>query len=383
MKAFEFSTATEIVFGRGRIAELGKRARALGQRALFVTGAHPERVRAVLERSGAGELVAATISIRSEPTTEDIRRGVTVVQDAGIDLVIAIGGGSALDAAKAVGVLATNPGGLLDYLEVVGRGLPLTNESLPCLLAPTTAGTGTEVTKNAVVAVEAERVKVSLRSLFMLPRLALVDSELTHGVPPSVTAATGLDALTQVMEPYVSNARGPLTDALALEGMRCSARSLRRAYHDGSDADARDDLALTSLLGGLCLANAKLGAVHGLAGPLGGTLLAPHGALCARLLPEVMTSNLSQARAERNLDVIERYTEVARVLTGVDAAPEAGVEWVRELVETLGIPRLSSYGFVSSMLDDIVARARVSSSMKGNPVELGADVVAAIVERAR
>jgi alcohol dehydrogenase class IV len=383
VNAFEFSTATEIVFGRGRIAELGKRARAVGQRALLVTGAHPERVRAVIERSGAEELVAASISVRAEPTTDDVRRGVDVARAAGVDIVIAIGGGSALDAAKAVGALATNPGEPLDYLEVVGRGAPLTRVSLPCLLAPTTAGTGTEVTKNAVLAVESERVKVSLRSLSMLPRLALVDSELTHGVPPSVTAATGLDALTQVMEPYVSNARGPLTDALALEGMRRSARSLQRAFDDGSDADARDDLALTSLFGGLCLANAKLGAVHGLAGPLGGTLAAPHGALCARLLPEVMASNLSQARVEKNLDIVERYAEVARVLTGArDAAPERGIEWVRELVEALGIPRLASYGFVPAMLDDIVTRARVSSSMKGNPVELGSDAIARIVELA-
>jgi alcohol dehydrogenase class IV len=383
VNAFAFSTATEIVFGRGRIAELGKRARDVGHRALLVTGSHPERVRPALARSGVEELVVASISVRSEPTTEDVRRGVGVAREAGVDVVVALGGGSALDAAKAVAVLATNPGEPLDYLEVVGRGAELTHASLPCLLVPTTAGTGTEVTKNAVLAVESERVKVSLRSLFMLPRLALVDSELTHGVPPNVTAATGLDALTQVMEPYVSNSRGPLTDALAVEGMRRSARSLRRAFEDGSDADARDDLALTSLFGGLCLANAKLGAVHGLAGPLGGTLLAPHGALCARLLPEVMTANLSQARAEQNLDVVERYSEIARVLTGVpDTAPEAGVEWARELVEALGIPRLASYGFVPAMLDEIVARARVSSSMKGNPVVLGNDVLAAIVERA-
>lgn len=384
MNAFEFSTATEVVFGRGRIAELGKRARAVGGRALLVTGAHPERVRAVLERSGMDGLVVDSISIRAEPTTEDVRRGVAVAREAGVDVVVAVGGGSALDAAKAVAVLATNPGEPVDYLEVVGRGAPITRASLPCLLAPTTAGTGTEVTKNAVLAVESERVKVSLRSLFMLPRLALVDSELTHGVPPAVTAATGLDALTQVMEPYVSKARGPLTDALACEGMRRSARSLRRAFQDGSDADARDDLALTSLLGGLCLANAKLGAVHGLAGPLGGTLRAPHGALCARLLPEVMDANLGQARAEQNLDIVERYAEVARVLTGRgDAVPEKGIEWVRELVETLGIPRLESYGFVSAMLDDVVSRARVSSSMQGNPVELPFDSVARIVERAR
>jgi alcohol dehydrogenase class IV len=383
MNGFEFSTATEVVFGRGRIVELGKRARRVGKRALLVTGAHPERVHAALERSRAAELVVASIAIHAEPTTDDVRNGVRMAREAATDVVIAIGGGSALDAAKAVAALATNPGEPLDYLEVVGNGAPLTRASLSCLLAPTTAGTGTEVTKNAVLAVDSERVKVSLRSLLMLPRVALVDSELTHGVPPSVTAATGLDALTQVMEPYVSNARGPLTDALALEGMRRSARSLRRAFQDGSDADARDDLALTSLFGGLCLANAKLGAVHGLAGPLGGTLRAPHGALCARLLPEVMIANVNQARAERNVEIVERYAEIARVLTGKrDAAPETGIDWVRELVEALGIPRLRSYGFVPAMLDEIVTRARVSSSMQGNPVELARDGVAAIVERA-
>ncbi len=383
MSSFEFATATEVVFGRGRVAELGKRAAGLGSRALLVTGAHPERVLPSLERSGCHAVVVSTMAVASEPTTGEIERGVSAARAAGVDLVIGFGGGSALDAAKAVAALTTNPGEPLDYLEVVGRGRPLSRASLPCLLVPTTAGTGAEVTKNAVLAVESERVKVSLRSLFMLPRLALVDSELTHGVPPSVTAATGLDALTQVMEPYVSNARGPLTDALALEGMRRAARSLARACADGSDADAREDLALASLFGGLCLANAKLGAVHGFAGPLGGALHAAHGALCARLLPEVMEANLAEARAASLRDVVERYATVAIVLTGdANAVPEAGVLWVRELVEALAIPRLSSYGFSAKMASDLVERARVSSSMKGNPVTLGEDALFRILERA-
>jgi alcohol dehydrogenase class IV len=383
MKGFDFATATEIAFGRGRSDELGERLRRVGKRALLVTGAHPERVRPVLEKSRSDELVVASLVIRAEPTTMDVQHGVSLAREAGVDLVVGLGGGSALDAAKAVAVLATNPGEPLDYLEVVGRGAPIACASLPCFLAPTTAGTGAEVTKNAVLAVESERAKVSLRSPFMLPRLALVDSELTHGVPPHVTAATGLDALTQVIEPYVSKARGPLTDALALEGMRRSARSLRRAYDDGSDAEARDDLALTSLLGGLCLANAKLGAVHGLAGPLGGALHAPHGALCARLLPEVMDTNLRRARAERNTGLVERFAEIARVLTSRrDAEPEAGVSWLRELVEALDIPRLEPLGLVPAALDEIVERARVSSSMRGNPVDLDKYELYAIVERA-
>lgn len=383
MIAFELATATEIVFGRGRIAELGKRAGTLGRRALLVTGGHPERLAPVLERCGAAGLVVSTIAIATEPTTTEVIRGVAVAREADVDLVIGLGGGSALDAAKAVAALTTNPGEPLDYLEVVGRGAPLVRPSLSCVLIPTTSGTGAEVTKNAVLAVESERVKVSLRSLSMLPRLALVDSELTHGVPPGVTAATGLDALTQVLEPYVSNARGPFTDALAVEGMRRSARSLRRAFIDGADADARDDLAVTSLFGGLCLANAKLGAVHGLAGPLGGALRAPHGALCARLLPEVMQTNLARARAGGAHDVVERYNHVARVLTGrPDAHAEAGIDWVRELVETLQIPRLGSFGLVSSQVNDIVSRASSSSSMKGNPVTLDADDLHRILERA-
>jgi alcohol dehydrogenase class IV len=384
MSGFEFATATEIAFGRGRIAELGKRTRALGSRVLLVTGARPERTRPVVERSGSAALVVASLAIPTEPTTSDVERGVRLAREAHADVVVGIGGGSALDAAKAVAALTTNPGEPLDYLEVVGRGRPLVSAALPCVLVPTTAGTGSEVTKNAVLAVESEHVKVSLRGLALLPRLALVDSELTHGLPPDVTAATGLDALTQLLEPYVSSARGPLTDALSVEGMRRSARSLRRAFDDGSDADARDDLALASLFGGLCLANAKLGAVHGFAGPLGGALHAPHGALCARLLPEVMQQNLAHARSSGDSDLLARFQAVAKILTGrSDAEPEAGVLWVRELVEALRIPRLAHYGLTQERTADIVERARVSSSMKGNPVELAKDELFAILERAR
>jgi alcohol dehydrogenase class IV len=383
MNSFEFATATEIVFGRGRVSELGQRVRALGTRVLVVTGAHPERVLPALERGNLLELVVGSLAIRAEPSTTDVERGVALAREAGVEVVVGVGGGSALDAAKAVAVLATNPGEPLDYLEVVGRGRPLVRPSLPCVLVPTTAGTGAEVTKNAVLAVEAEHVKVSLRSLFMLPKLALVDSELTHGVPRDVTAATGLDAFTQLFEPYVSRARGPLTDALCVEGMRRSARSLRRAYDDGADADARDDLALASLFGGLCLANAKLGAVHGLAGPLGGALLASHGAICARLLPEVMGKNLERARKAQDRDLVERFETVARILTGQGDAPaDAGVRFAYALVETLEVPRLSRYGLTREQSEDIVERARVSSSMKGNPVELTKDELFELLERA-
>jgi alcohol dehydrogenase class IV len=383
LNTFEFATATEIVFGSGRVVELGKRAAAFGRRALVVAGSRPERNEAALEHLREAGLSLTLLAVSGEPTTELVRQGVEAARAAEVELVVGIGGGSALDAAKAIAALLPNGGDPLEYLEVVGRGRALERPSLPCLAVPTTAGTGSEVTKNAVLQAEAERVKVSLRGLTLLPRLALVDPALTLSVPPDVTAATGLDALTQVMEPFVSKARGPLTDALCVEGMRRAARALLRAFRDSSDLEAREDLALASLFGGLALANAKLGAVHGFAGPLGGALAAPHGALCARLLPEVMQTNLDVARQQGELDVVARYATIATVLTGVnDAAPESGIEWARELVEQLAIPRLSAHGLVPADFPSLVARSRAASSMKGNPVELDYGQLQAILERA-
>ncbi|HEV8247977.1 MAG TPA: iron-containing alcohol dehydrogenase, partial [Polyangiaceae bacterium] len=256
--------------------------------------------------------------------------------------------------------------------------------SVPFVAVPTTAGTGSEVTKNAVLSSSEQRVKVSLRSVHLLPRIALVDSELTHGVPPETTAATGLDALTQVLEPYVSVARNPLVDAVCLEGLRRGSRALRRAFSDGNDADAREDMALTSLFGGLALANAKLGAVHGFAAPLGGMFSAPHGALCARLLPLVMAANLRALQArEPASPVLERYRIVARIVTGDSGArAEDGVRWAEELVRELGIPSLGAYGMHSDDITAVVIKARQASSMKGNPIELSVEELSSILELA-
>jgi alcohol dehydrogenase class IV len=249
---------------------------------------------------------------------------------------------------------------------------------------PTTAGTGSEVTKNSVLASTQHRVKVSLRSLHLLPRVAIVDPELTVSVPPGVTAATGLDALTQVLEPYVSNAANPLVDAICVEGMRRGARSLRRAFEQGDDLEAREDMALTSLFGGMALANAKLGAVHGFAAPLGGMFEAPHGAICARLLPLVMATNVSALDARQPGHVARsRYDEVAALLTGnPDARAEAGVRFVTELVEALSIPRLGAYGMKAGDVPKVVEKARAASSMKGNPIELDEKELAGILEAA-
>jgi alcohol dehydrogenase class IV len=381
---FELATATEIVFGRGRLRELPARVSGLGQRALLVAGADPTRAAGLRALLADAKLEVTLLQVIGEPSVDLARAGVELVREAGCDWVLGFGGGSALDAAKAIAALAGNPGDPLDYLEVVGRGRKLVAPALPCVAIPTTAGTGSEVTKNAVLGVLEQRVKVSLRGLSLLPRLALVDSELTHSMPPALTAATGLDALTQVLEPYVSIAANPLVDVLALEGVRRAARSLRRAFVDGNDADAREDMAMTSLLGGLSLANAKLGAVHGFASPLGGRFSAPHGAICARLLPLVMSANLLALRARApQSPALERYHELGKLLTGRGAArAEDGIEWLSELVADFSIPGLASYGLCAAEVSSVVAQARNASSMKGNPIELTPDELTEILERA-
>jgi alcohol dehydrogenase class IV len=271
--------------------------------------------------------------------------------------------------------MLTNPGNLLDYLEVIGKGKALSNPSAPFIAIPTTAGTGAEVTRNAVLASAEHRVKVSLRSALMLPKIALVDPELTYGLPSSITASTGLDALTQLIEPFVSMRANPMMDALCREGLRRVARSLRVACNNGQEPSAREDMCVASLFGGLALANAGLGAVHGFAGPIGGMFHAPHGAVCAALLPHVMRINIRALRErEPGGKALARYDEIARVLTGEpEASADEGVEWVRELIAELKIPRLSAYGITAEHTDELVEKSMQASSMKTNPITLTAN----------
>src|SRR5579884_360389 len=335
---FEFATAGRILFGPGRLQEAGKLAADLGRHALIVTGRTSDRAAPLLEQLEASGMEAARFAVAGEPTLETIRQGVEAARQAGCDLVIGMGGGSALDTGKAIAALLANGGDPLDYVEIIGAGKPLLRPSLPYLAIPTTAGTGAEVTRNAVLGVPEHRIKVSLRSLFLLPRAALVDPELTYSLPPDVTAATGMDALTQLIEPFVCNRANPFSDALCREGMPRAARSLRRACEDGSDTAAREDMALASLFGGLALANAGLGAVHGFAGPIGGRFPAPHGAVCAALIAPTMGVNLEASRRTGNEAAVARYAAVAQLLTASPAAtPAEGVAWVRNLVQTLNI----------------------------------------------
>ncbi|MFQ5795623.1 MAG: iron-containing alcohol dehydrogenase [Candidatus Bipolaricaulia bacterium] len=381
---FEFATATRIIFGRGTLQEVAPLATRMGRRVLVVTGRTVERAAPLLEQLNEQGMEPVTVNVPGEPTTEIALAGVQRAREAGSDFVIGMGGGSVLDSGKAIAALLTNGGEPLDYLEVIGHGQPLTQAAAPYIAIPTTAGTGAEVTHNAVLASPEHRVKVSLRSPLMLPRLAVVDPELTHSMPPVVTASTGLDALTQVMEPYVSNQANPLTDAICREGLQRAARSLRRAYEDGSNVAAREEMALVSLLGGLALANAKLGAVHGFAGPLGGMFPAPHGVICARLLPHVMEANVRalQARAP-NSPALTRYDEVARVLTGKATAQAAdGVAWVQDLCGALNVPPLSEFGLTEDDFPPVVDKSQKASSMKGNPIALTDEELTEVLRKA-
>ena len=381
---FEFATATRIIFGNGTVKETGSIAGKMGHRAFVITGRSVERAQPLIEQLKDTGIEVTQFSIPEEPTTQLALAAVEEARRQICDVVIGMGGGSVLDTGKVVAALLTNSGQLMDYLEVIGKGQPLKRKSAPFVAIPTTAGTGTEVTSNSVLDSPEHRVKVSMRSPYMLPDLALIDPELTYSMPGRITAVTGLDAFTQLLEAFVSVHANPLTDGICREGLQRAARSLKRVYLDGQDVAARRDMCLASLFGGLALANAKLGAVHGIAGPLGGMYHAAHGALCAGLLPFVMEANIEalESRAS-NSPALDRYIEVARLVTGLPAARAAdGIAWVRNLCVQLEIKPLAAYGIEEKDFTDIVVKARKASSMKGNPIELTQEELREILHKA-
>jgi alcohol dehydrogenase class IV len=387
---FEFATAGRVRFGSGEVRQAPQALRDLGvRRVLVVTGRTKQRAQPLRSAIADAGIETVAFPVSGEPTVEAARAGTSLVHEHGCDAVVGFGGGAALDAAKAVAILATNDGDPLDYLETVGRGQILERPALPWVAIPTTAGTGSEVTRNAVLTVPDAAVKASLRSPLMLARLAIVDPDLLAGMPRPALAASGLDALSQLIEPYLTARANPLTDALAREGIRRSARSLPPAFVDGidgQDADARqrrDDLALASLFGGFCLANSGLGAVHGFAGPAGGMFAAPHGAVCAALLPAAMEVNLRalSARAPDHPSR-QRIQHVAALLTGNDAASaEDGIAWLRQLCATLAVPGLAHYGMTEANVPELVEKAKQASSMRANPIKLTDEELTEIAQR--
>ena len=381
---FEFATANQIVFGPGSAGQIGNLVAGLGRHAMVVTGktsARTDFIFSILKEHG---LRSTRFNVTEEPTVSIIEAGVELARGCGCDVVVGIGGGSVIDSGKVIAALLTNRGRLEDYLEVIGKGLSIDKPPAPYIAVPTTAGTGAEVTRNSVLMSPEHKVKVSMRSPLMLPRMAIVDPELTYSMPPFVTAYTGLDAFTQLLQAFVSADANPLTDAICREGLRRAAGALERAYRNGSDIEARDDMCFASLCGGLALANAKLGAVHGIAGPLGGMFTAPHGAVCGRLLPYVMEANISSIEIRLPESAARsRYDEVARIVTdNPQARASDGIAWVQDLCDQLLMPPLAEYGIRESNFADIIEKSQAASSMRGNPIRLTDEELQGILRQA-
>ena len=378
----DFATSGRIIFGNGKAKELPQLVQGLGQRAFIARSkSHPfaQQVNTLL-RTVDVEVIEYVV--QGEPTIQSVKTALEQARAAQCDLVIGIGGGSVIDTGKAVAAMLANPGDMMDYLEVVGLGKKIGNRSKPYIAIPTTAGTGSEVTRNAVIAVPEKRVKVSMRSATMLPDVALVDPELSISMSPALTASTGMDAFIQVIEPYVSNGANAMVDMFCRDAIPRAAGNLYKAYQDGQDRTAREQMAWVSLMGGLSLANARLGASHGFAGPIGGMFDAPHGTICAAVMPAVMSVNIKAVKERAGeSEALKRYTEIAEWMTGKAAAePEEGAEWMREICRDLKIPRLADLGISRSDFEQIVEKAGHSSSMKGNPVQLTHDELIEILD---
>jgi alcohol dehydrogenase class IV len=343
---FDFFNVPRIVFGRGAIARLGE----------FV----PQSARVLLVYNGKLPDVsrAAEFRQRGEPTVRSMDEALNVARLANCDFVIGLGGGSAIDAAKAVAGLLSNGGAATDYMEVVGKGQKITKPAVPWIAIPTTAGTGAEVTRNAVVGWPEKKFKASLRSELLMPRLALIDPELAVDVPPDVTARTGMDALCQCIEAYVSKNANPMSDAVAIKGVELAARYLKRAFVNGHDLEAREGMAMAALCSGIALTNAGLGAVHGFAAPLGANFPVPHGTVCGVLLPHVIDANIEALDAAGDEATLMKYRHVHdRVNT-------------QRLRHELNLPRLSTFGITAADVEPMVALAQRASSMKTNPIAL-------------
>jgi alcohol dehydrogenase class IV len=385
MTPFDFVTSTRIRFGAGTQAEVPDFVRRLGaKRLLLVTGRTPERADRLRRALLASDHEMVELAVASEPTVELVRMAAQRAIAQRCEAVVAFGGGSAIDAGKAVAALVTNRGDPRDYLEGIGRGRTLERPSLPLVAVPTTAGTGAEVTRTAVLLTRHERTKINLRALNLAPTVAIVDPDAVSDAPAGLLLANGYAAFSQLIEPFLSSRANPLTDGWAREGMRRSVRSLRRAALEGADASAREDLALASLLSGLCLTNAGLGAVSAFADPAGGMLEAPHGAICAALLAPVMAVNLRALRERApSHTALHRFVEIAVLLTGrPDADALEAVTWLEGLARDVAVPGLRRLGLTPADLPGLIERAKHAPHLASNPIALTSTELAEIAERA-
>jgi len=358
---FAIRQPPRILFGRDQAMQAIPAVVAMGRHAFVVHGRDLSRAAWLAHGLRREGIAVTTHACDREPTLPMLESAVAAAR--GANVVVSLGGGAAIDLGKAVAALVPAPGPAMDHLEVVGRGLPLAADPLPFVALPTTAGTGAEVTRNAVIDVPAHRRKVSLRDDRMVARLAVIDPALTDGCPRGVTLASGLDALVQVIEPYLCTRANAYTDALCRPAIPQAVRALRRLMQ-GEDRDARDAIAWVSLCGGLALANAGLGAVHGLAGVIGGLTGAAHGAICGALLPHVLRANAAAPRMAEVLAALGNLSEFEHWMHGA------------------GLPRLSALGLRAADHPAVAEAALAASSMKANPVPLAAADLAAILHAA-
>jgi alcohol dehydrogenase class IV len=366
---FDINVPAKIVFGRGTARSMLAKLASVGSRVLLVQGGNPTRTSWLADALEANCDRLVSIACPREPDLALVEEAVTLCRDNAIDSVVAIGGGSVIDLGKAAAALARTGGNVLDYLEVVGSGKPLDAVPLPFTALPTTSGTGAEATKNAVIDVPDRKRKVSLRDPRMLPSLVVVDPELTDNCPRSVTLASGLDAITQLIEPYLSVRANAFTDGLVVRALPNALEAIR-VLAERENAGARDAMALASLSSGMALSNAGLGAVHGFAGVIGGETGAAHGEICATLLASSLEINLRQAQADGVS--LDRIAEIERMLSLTFSAGqgENGFEALRRWTRLNGIRSLRELGLDESAFERVCEASKSSSSMRGNMVEL-------------
>jgi alcohol dehydrogenase class IV len=379
---FELNLPQRVIFETGSRFQIKNHIITFGNRVLVIHSKSHPLIPEMIQGLKGSDIEILSLEVTGEPSIESVTEILYQTRNLKFDCVIGIGGGSVIDTAKAISALKNNPGPVTDFLEVVGQNLPLKNPPIPYIAIPTTAGTGSEVTKNAVLNVTEKKIKVSLRSNMMIPRLAIIDPELTYSMPPEVTASTGMDAIVQLIEPFISIKANPFTDAICREGLKTATKSIRNAFHDPLEPESRIGMSYASLSGGIALANSGLGAVHGFAGVIGGMYPVPHGKICAALLAGAIQINL-EALANREIGnpVREKFRELAVILTGRMNAQESDlVEWSRDICSEVGIRSLSTLGIIRSEFATICEKAAVSSSMKGNPIILTQDELQKILE---
>lgn len=378
---FSFSSPQAIHFGQGQSQQAAALASQFGNTVLVVHGANIKRAQWLITSCTDAGLTTKTIACQNEPSLPDLEFALAHLNRCRPDVVVALGGGSVMDFAKALAALIPCDFPPIDYLEVVGNGRSLEHPPIPMIALPTTAGTGAEVTKNAVISVPTRGLKVSLRDPRMIPQIAIVDPSLMQGAPKHVALCAGLDAVTQVIEPYLSINANPMTDALCRAAIPEGLRVLRDVVEKDC-SEGWDIMAWVSTCGGLALANAGLGAVHGFAGVIGGKTNAPHGEICGALLPAVLETHLSNT--PRDTDI---HAKLTWVIEQIDiywgrSMEGAGLVGLREWSRDMGLRGLSDLGLMPVDHQSIAIAAAGTSSMKGNPYLMPEQMLIEILESA-